>query len=307
MSTLLKRTAVLLALALAVAACGNKEEATTTVAPVAASSSTPDAAVLASVRALRGNDINALLNAAMPAAEVAKIKADWAKKMTEDPITDEDRKKFVEQMTKVTEPGAEDKLFAELEPQLKKLEAQQAQLPAMIAMGQSFLQTGVQQNQDFNEDQKKQLSAMIDAAAKWAQAAKFTDAALAKAAIAAVTKTARELNLKSLDEVRALNYEQGMAKAGIAVAGVKQVFAVYGIKIDDWLDSVKAETTSTTGDSAKVKVTYTAFDQPFTGEGEMVKVDGKWLGKQAVDKWQKEQAAASAPPKLSTEPATADK
>ena len=297
MSTVLKRTALLLALAAAVAACGKKEETATTAAPaapVAAPTVTPDSAVLASVRALRGNDISAFLTAALPATEVAKIKSDWAKKMTEDPITDEDRKKFVDQMGKLTAPGAEDKLFAEAEPQLKKLEAQAAQIPMMIAMGQGFLQSAIQQNQDLTDEQKKQSSALVDAAAKWAQGVKFTDPALAKAAIAAVTKTARDLNLKSLDEVRALNYDQGMAKAGVALAGVKQVAGAYGLKVDDWLDSVKAETVATTGDTAKVKVTYTAFDTPFTTESDLVKVDGKWVGKQAVEKWQKEQAAEAA-------------
>lgn len=309
MSTVFKRTALLLALAAAVAACGKKEETATTTAapaaPAAAPTVTPDATVLASVRALRGNDINAFLTAALPAAEVAKIKSDWAKKMTEDPITDEDRKKFADQMGKLTAPGAEDKLFAEAEPQLKKLEAQAAQIPMMIAMGQGFLQSAIQQNQDLTDEQKKQSSALVDAAAKWAQGVKFTDPALAKAAIAAVTKTARDLNLKSLDEVRALNYDQGMAKAGIALAGVKQVAGAYGLKIDDWLDSVKAETVATTGDTAKVKVTYTAFDQPFTTESDLVKVDGKWVGKQAIEKWQKEQAAeatAAANPPAAAKP-----
>ena len=297
MSVILKRTALLLALAAAVAACGKKEETATapaTPAPAAIPTVTPDAAVLASVRALRGNDINAFLTAALPAGEVAKIKGDWAKKMTEDPITDEDRKKFADQMAKLTAPGAEDKLFAEAEPQLKKLEAQAAQIPMMIAMGQGFLQSAIQQNQDLTEEQKKQSSALVDAAAKWAQGVKFTDPALAKAAIAAVCKTARDLNFKSLDEVRALNYDQGMVKAGIALAGVKQVAGSYGLKIDEWLDSVKTETVSTTGDAAKVKVAYSAFGQPFTTESELVKVDGKWYGKQAIEKWQKEQAAEAA-------------
>lgn len=300
MSTMLKRTALLLALAAAVTACGKKEEtATTAPAPAAAPTVTPDAAVLASVRALRGNDINAFLTAALPAAEVAKIKGDWVKKMTEDPITDEDRKKFVDQMAKLTAPGAEDKLFAEAEPQLKKLEAQAAQIPMMIAMGQGFLQSAIQQNQDLTDEQKKQSSAVVDAAAKWAQGVKFTDPALAKAAIAAVSRTARDLNFKSLDDVRALNYEQGMAKAGIALAGVKRIAGAYGLNVDQWLDSVKAETVSTTGDTAKVKVTYSAFDAPFTTESELVKVDGKWYGKQAIEKWQKEQAAEAA---LATNP-----
>ena len=305
MSTYFKRTALVLALTALVAACGKNEEqaANKPAAPapaVVAPAATPDQAVLASVRALRANDINAFLSAAMPAPEVAKIKADWAKHMAEKPITDDDRKKFTEQMTKLTAPGAEDKLYAELEPQLKKFDQESAaQMPMLIAMGQGFVQSSIQQSKDLTDEQKKQSAALVTAAGAWAQNVKFTDPALVKAAIAAVCQTARDLNFKSLDEVHALTYDQGMLKAGIALGGVKRVLAVYGLNLDQSLDSIKAETLSNAGDTAKVKVTYTAFDQPFTTESDLVKLDGKWYGKQAIEKWQKklaeENAAAAAP------------
>jgi hypothetical protein len=301
MSTKFTRIAFLLALGALVAACGKSEDsaapsAAPAAAPVVAPAATPDAAVLASVHALRANDLNGFLTAALPAGEVAKIKADWTKNLTKEPATDEDRKKFVDQMTKLTAPGAEDKLYAEAEPQLKKFDAESAaQMPMMIAMGQGFVQSSIQQSKDLNDDQKKQSAAFVDAAGKWAATVKLTDPALIKAAIAVVCKTARDLNLKTLDEVRALSYDQGMLKAGIVLGGVKQVLAVYGLQIDKSLDSVKTETVSTAGDAAKVKVTLTAFDQPFTADSDLVKVDGKWYGKQAIEKWQKEQAEAAAP------------
>ena len=294
-----KRVAFLLALATLVAACGkNEEQAKTAAAPapaVVAPAATPDAAIMGVVRALRANDINSFLASALPPGEVAKMKTDWSKNLAKDPVTDEDRKKFSDQMTKLTAPGAEDKLYAEIEPQLKKFDQESAaQMPMMIAMGQGFVQSSIQQSKDMNDDQKKQAAALVDAAGKWAQGVKFTDPTLVKGAIAVITRTARDLNLKSLDEVRALTYDQGMIKAGIAVSGLKQLLAVYGLQIDRSLDSIKAETVSATGDAAKVKVSYTAFDQPFSSDSDLVKVDGKWYGKQAVEKWQKQQAEAAA-------------
>jgi hypothetical protein len=308
MSSTLKRTALLLALVALVAACGKNEEtpksAAVTPAPIVAPAATPDTAILSAVHALRANDINGFLTTAMPSGEVAKIKADWVKNMTKDPITDEERKKFADQMGKLTAPGAEDKLYAEIEPQLKKFDAESAaQMPMMITMGQGFVQSSIQQSKDLTDDQKKQTAALVDATAKWAQGVKFTDPALVKGAIAAICKTARDLNLKSLDEVRALSYDQGMIKAGIALGGVKQVLGVYGLQLDKALDSVKTETISQTGDAAKVKVTYTAFDQPFSAESDLVKVDDKWYGKQAIEKWQKEQAAATETPPTTPAPA----
>jgi hypothetical protein len=266
---------------------GATPAATPTPASVAAS---PDAAIMATVHALRANNIAALLDNALPPGELAKIKADWNKEMNKDPVTDEERRKFAEQMGKLTAPGAEDRLFADAEPQLKQFEQQSAQqMPMMIAMGQGFIQSAIQQNKDLTDPQKQQTVALIDATAKWAQTAKFTEPALAKQAIGVICKTARDLNLKTIDEVRALNYDQAMQRAGIAIAGFKQLLAVYGLSMDKALDSVKAETVSTAVDKAKVKVSYTAFEQPFTTESDLVKVDGKWYSKQAVDQWAKTQ------------------
>jgi hypothetical protein len=290
------RFALVALLAAFAVGCGEKQPAQTAaptaVAPAPAPAAGPDGTIMASVRALRANNIGALLENTLPPAELAKIKADWHKEINKDPVTDEDRRKFTEQMTKLTAPGAEEKLFAEVEPSLKQFEAQSAQqMPMMIAMGQGFIQSAIQQNKDLTEPQKQQTVALIDATAKWAQTAKFTDPALAKQAIGVVCKTARDLNLKTIDEMRALNYDQSMQKASLAVAGFKQLLAVYGLSLDKALDSVKVETLSSGADAAKVKVTYTAFDQPFSTESDLVKVDGKWYSKQAVEQWNKAQAA----------------
>ncbi len=295
----LTRFAFVAALATAAVGCNQQTSAPTAGAPPAApapapvAAAAPDAAVLASVKALRTNNVAGLLENALPAAEVAKMKADWVKEINKDPVTEEDRRKFAEQMSKLTAPGAEDKLYSELEPELKQFEQQSAQqMPMMIAMGQGFIQSAIQQSKDLNDQQKQQTTALIDATAKWAQTAKFTDATLAKQAIGVICKTARDLNIKTLDEARALSYDQAMQKAGIVLGGLKQVFALYGLSMDNALDSVKVETVSANGDAAKVKVTYTAFDQPFTTESDLVKVDGKWYSKQAIAQWAKAQEKA---------------
>ena len=289
----LARFGLILSLAAVAAACSNPQPPAQTAAPVAAPppapvAMAPDAAVLASVKALRNNDVGTLLAGSLPPGELTELKADWNKEMNKDPVSDEERRKFADEMGKLTAPGAEDKLMAEFEPSLKQFEQQSAQqMPMMIAMGEGFLQSAIQQNKDLTEPQKQQTVALLEATAKWAQTAKFTDRALAKQAIAVICKTARDLNLKTIDDVRALNYDQAMQKAGIAVGGFKALLGVYGLSMDKALDSVKAETLASTADTAKVKVSYTAFDQPFTTETDLVKLDGKWYGKQAVDQWNK--------------------
>ena len=275
-----------------------------------ASPATPDGAIAATVAALRNNNVGALLDTAMPPAALAKLKADWHDNMNKDPVTDQQRKDFAEHMAKLTAPGAEAQMYAEIEPKLKEFNEKSAQqMPMMIAMGQGFAQSTIKQSKDLNDQQKQQAEALLDAAAKWAQTTKFTDPTLVKGAIAVLCKTARELNLKSIDEVRAMTFDQGMQKAGVVVGGVKQVLAVYGLDMNKALDSVKVTPVSTAGDNAKVTVAYTAFDQPFSTEADLVKVDGKWYGKNAIDQWHKAQqkeisdAAAKAATPADTAPA----
>ena len=307
MNTKLARYAFAAALAAIAVGCSQSETAAPaagTAAAPAAVATTPDGALTASIKALRNNNVSAFLDNALPAGEVAKMKAEWSKDVNKEPVTDDDRKQFAETMTKLTAPDAEAKMYAEIEPKLKEFDAQSAQqMPMMIAMGQGFVQSSIQQSKELNDSQKQQASAMIDATAKWAQGTKFTDPTLVKSAIAAICKTARDLNLKTIDEARALSYDQAMQKAGIVLGGVKQVLAVYGLNMDKALDSVKVETLSSAGDAAKVKVTYTAFEQPFATESDLVKVDGRWYGKQAIEQWKKHQAEMAAPAMAAEKPA----
>lgn len=309
MNTKFARIAFAAALAAVAAGCGQSQSgapaAAGAAAPVAvAAPTTPDGALSASIQALRANNVSAFLDNALPAGEVAKMKSEWSKDINKDPVTEDDRKQFADTMVKLTAPDAEAKMYAEIEPKLKEFDAQSAQqMPMMIAMGQGFAQSSIQQSKDLNDSQKQQATAMIDATAKWAQSTKFTDPTLVKNAIAAICKTARDLNLKTIDEARALSYDQAMQKAGIVLGGVKSVFAVYGLNMDKALDSVKVETLSAAGDAAKVKVTYTAFDQPFATESDLVKVDGRWYGKQAIEQWKKHQAEIAAPAMAAEKPA----
>ncbi|HEY0231762.1 MAG TPA: hypothetical protein VGC55_10965, partial [Dokdonella sp.] len=66
-------------------------------------------------------------------------------------------------------------------------------------------------------------------------------------------------------------------------------------------DSVKPEIVSNDGKSAKVKVSYTLLDSPLSTQTEMVNVDGRWYGKNAVEKLREH--AADAPVAPAADPA----
>ena len=165
----LTRIALLAALAAAGFGCNQQPAATapTASAPaVAAPAATPDVAVAMAVKALRDNNLAGLFAASLPPGEYAKLKADWNKDINSEPVSEEDRKQFTETMTKLTAPGAEDKMFAEIKPQLDEMDKQAAQIPMMVAMGQGFAQSAIQQNKDLTDAQKTQVSQLLDATAK---------------------------------------------------------------------------------------------------------------------------------------------
>jgi len=281
------RAAFAAVLLVALAAC-SKEPATVTPAEVA-KADTPEETILLSARLLKQGDFAGLMRHALPPAEFEKAKADWNK--DQDPITDEDRAKFAETMNKLTAPGAEAALFAEIEPQLTAFDAQyQQQIPMYVAMGSGWLQGMVQQNKDMSDEAKQQAIAGINALGAWVQKTRFTDPESVKKVIAIAARAARDMNIKTLDEARALTYDQAMEKARIGFLAFKEALAVYGFSFDQVLDSVKPEVVSSDGNTAKVKVAYTAFDTPLTMETELVRIGDHWYGKSAMEQLAKANA-----------------
>ena len=304
MSTRLARVALAALLVAFVSGCGNQQNASS---PLAVSASTPDATIKKSVDLMKQGDVAGLLQNALPPADFAKLKADWGKDANEKPITDEDRQKFQETMTKLTAPDADKAIYAEIEPQLKQFDAQyQQQLPMYVAMGSGWLQGMVQQNKDLSDSDKQQAIATINALAAWVQKTHFTDAESIKKVLAIVTKAARDLNLKTLDEARALTFDQSMQKAHVFVLALKDALAVYGFSIDQTLDSIKPEVAANDGKTAKVKVSYTLLGTPLAAETEMVNIDNRWYGKQTIDKLRERQQEVAAPADASAPPATSE-
>src|SRR5690606_8060270 len=196
---------------------------------------------------------------------------------------------FAEMMAKLTAPDAEQQLMAEFEPHLAKYDAEMAaQMPLMIGMGRGFAVQAIQEKQDFTTAQKEQATQTIDAVAKWLGETNFSDRERARQAVTAAVDAARAVELKTLDELRALEFEQMLAKAGIAFTGTKNVLRVYRLDLDQTFDSVSSEVAGEQGDSATVQVSYQLFGQPLSFQTEMMRVDGRWFGKDTVEQLRKE-------------------
>lgn len=263
---------------LALAACHNKDEASQV------GGSTPEAAVQGSIDLLKAGDFNGLWKHAVPAADYATLRADWSRHSAEQPsVSAADKAKFDEAVHKLTAPDAETQLYAELQPKLVQMEQQyKDQLPVLISVGDALLKNGVAQNQNLDTEQKAQANQLLDVVVPWAQQAPWFDQAKAKQAVGVVVAAARKLDLKSPEQLRTMDFDTAMAKYTTGYAGLKQVLAIYGLTVDEALNSARLSTLSNKDGRAVVKVDYTLLGKPLSAESTLVQQDGRWYSEAMI-------------------------
>lgn len=264
--------------ALALAACHGNEAAQ-------AGGVTPEAAVQGSLDLLKAGDFNALWKHALPPGDYATLRADWSRDNAHrPPASATDKARFDAAVQKLTAPGAETRLYAEVQPKLTRMQQQYAdQLPVLIAMGGAFLKNNLTQNPNLDAEQKTQATQLIDVLTPWAQQAPWFDAARAKQAVGILVSTARRLDLKGPEQLHAMAFDAAMAKYAIGYAGLKQALALYGLSIDGTLDSVKLSTVSDRNGHAVVKIDYTLLGKPLSAETELVQQGGRWYSQSLID------------------------
>ena len=280
--------ALLLAL-LALAACG-KDDGNAAVS--GGDTSAPEAAVKTTLKQLKAGDFKALAHSALPPADYARLDAEWSKKLAEaDEITDEDRQKFTEQMQQFTAPDCADKLFQQAEPVLGEFETKyKAQLPMYVGMGQTMAATGIDQSETLNAAQKQQAKDTLAVMAQWVQSTNWGDKDKARQAIGIVCDTARNIDLKTLDQARSLKFDEVLDKYGQVWGGARKVFALYDLDFNAIIDSAQVKTVSNDGSHAVVSTTVTMFDKPITSESKLVQIDGHWYNEDLVKNLEKEMA-----------------
>ncbi|MFY2762671.1 hypothetical protein [Arenimonas sp. MALMAid1274] len=279
----------LLSLTLALGACRREPEAVT--AP-----GNPVAAVEGLAKALRDNDLVRYSRLSLPPDLHARSEALWNQRVAQaEPITPEDAAEYEEMMARFTSPQAEAELMRDLEPKLAKFESEvQGQWPMMQAAGGMFLNAAIQANTELSPAEKTHGAEVVSSLIAWAQPALFTDRKRARTAIAALASTAREVDLPTLAQARALPMMPALEKGGIALAGVKQAAKAYDMDLDRSLDGVKAELVSSEGDNATVKVSYPFLDREVSFDLAMVRRDGGWYSADTIAQAERELAEAAA-------------
>jgi len=272
--------------------------------------STPEAVVQESAQLIKEGNFTGFWKHALPPADYATMRADWKQlSLEQHPMSAEERARFAQAMQQLTAPGAQAKLYAEVQPKLALLEKQyKDQVPVAVGIGQAIVSTGIAQAKGLTDAEKKEASDVLSALLPWAQKAPWFDQAKAKQAIGVVVTTARQLDLKNPNELRSLDFDAAMAKYAQVFDGLKQVLAIYGLSIDDVLDSAKATTVSMDHGHAHVQINYTLLGKPLTLDTHMMLDNGRWYDQNLVDAVRKahqqllqHQAAA----KVAVVPATA--
>jgi hypothetical protein len=287
--------------ALLLCACHGKDDA------AQAGGSTPEAALQASVDLVKAGDFNGLWKHALPPADYANMRADWSRhQQDQKPVTTEDRAKFNETMQKLTEPDAENKLYVELQPKLAGMEQQyKDKLPVLVSVGEALVKNGVAQSKTLSETQKTQVNGVLDVLGPWVQQTPWFDQAKAKQAVSVAVATARKLDLKDPDQLRTMDFDTSMGKYSTAYAGFKQLLAIYGLSVDDTLNSIKLTPVSNSNGHAVVKVDYTLLGKPLSTESKLVQQDGRWYSEDMLADARKAHQQLSQPAGSASAPAAA--
>lgn len=268
---------VVLTMALVLAACQRD-----TPAPVV-DTTDPTAAIEAGVAALRAGDLRAFMESQVPPSEIERLKAEHAAQASE-PIDEAERERFAIWMAKLTAPDAEDRVLAELEPQLERFEREIApQLTSNVEMLKGLAMVAIQQNEDLTPLAKEQAVASLDAVSGWVTTTKFTDRERLREAIGHFAAAAREADVATLDALEALDWEASVDRASIAFRATKRALESYGFPVDTILGSVRSELVSREADTAKVKVSYDLLGKPMSFDVDLVSRDGRWYAKDTLD------------------------
>ncbi len=277
--------------ALLLGACSGKDN------PAQPGGSSPVAAVQTSVDLVKGGNFNGLWKHALPPADYADLRTDWKRHSRDQrPITAADRAKFNETMQQLTRPDAEKKLYAQLQPKLTAMEQQyKDQLPVLLSVGAAFVKNAVIQNKDLTPTQKTQVNEALDVITPWAQHAPWFDQTKAKQAVGVAVTTARKLDLKSPEQMRAMDFDTAMGKYSIGYGGLKQLLAIYGLSVDDTLNSVKLSQVSNSNGHAVVKIDYTLLGKPLSTETKLVKENDRWYSEDMLQNVRKSHQQLSQP------------
>lgn len=232
----------------------------------------PDGAMMAVIQSFKHNDIKALLQASMSQEEFDEAVSEFEKAKAS--VSEADKAQFEQMMGMLTADGAEDQIMAMATPQLEQL---RAQLPMLLMMGKGMASSTIQSSTDIPDNQKETATKAVNALLDFVEKNDILSEEVTRKAISAAVSTAKSLDMKTLDDLQNLSFDDAMGKASVVMGGFKNVLGAYGISFDELLNSIEVSDVNQSGDSASMKLAYEFLGQSFDQDVKMSKKEGKWV------------------------------
>jgi hypothetical protein len=227
----------------------------------------------------RAGDVAGLAQALIPPSHYEQMRLAYELKRL-DPITEEDRAEFAEKIARMTAPDAVDTLMEEIEPRLAEARPQAA---GALLMGFGAMQMAVASpDSDLTEEQRAALQSALPGIQRWASTTDFLSSSTMRDALTLLTDAARGIGIHDIDQLKAMPLEDVLDRAGSMLAAAKDAVRLYGIDLDAVADSLRVDVLAIDGQTARVRTTITLFDAPLWSEHDLVLVEGRWYGKNAV-------------------------
>lgn len=244
----------------------------------------PVAAVKGLAAAVHDNDLLRHSQLSVPPDLHRRLEERWKLELASaPPPSAAERKKFDQMMTRLTEADAEAKLVKATESKLKRFEGEiNGQWPLMKATLSIFAAGMIQANRELGDANKAHAEELASVLLDGLQPKRLTDRKLARQAVVAVVATAREIDVRQLDDMRRLEMRPFLEKAGLALKGVKQIGRVYGIDADAALANIEAKVASVDGDVATMQVSYPLLGKSIDFKMQLLRRDGRWYDADAV-------------------------
>lgn len=252
---------------LVLTACGRQAEDLT------ATTDTPHGAILAMSAALQANDIETLIRQSLSTGEYAEAREEWNAARAGE-IAPDDAQQLNEFLARIRDDALVDELMADLGP---RLEAARENLPLMLIAAQTMGHASISNNDALTEAQKNSANELLGALGKWAAGRDLADPALAREALTVWVSGARELELEQASDLRDLEFEDMVGRAGLLLGATKSALQVYEFNLDDVLSSVRAETLRQQGDTALVRVRFELLGTSQEFDVALQRVDGRWM------------------------------
>jgi hypothetical protein len=247
----------------------------------------PAAQLEETARLFRAGDVTALAKALMPPSKWQELKLQYEVHRLE-PTSADDRAHFAEGIAKFTAPDAVDRFMEEIEP---KLAEARPQVGGALLMGFGAMQMAVTSpDSELTDEQRAALQSAMPGIQKWASTTDFLSSDTMRTALTLLTDAARRTGITDIDQIKAMPLESVLQRAGTVLAAGKEAVRLYGIDLDAVADSLRVDVLEIDGDKARVRTTVTLFDAPLWAEHDLVLVEGRWYGKDALIEFGKHHA-----------------